>query len=61
MKKEFEFVFDFPSIAERNEFLDKQYPERECSDVPGVFKIKNGSLAVRFERVTVTTIRKGGA
>lgn len=59
-KKEFEFVFDFPSIAARNKFLDKQYPERKRGN-PGIFKIKGGLLGVRSNRVKVKIERKGGA
>jgi hypothetical protein len=44
----------FATPEARDQFLDAVFPERRCSDIPGVFNVSGGVIGVRFETVTFT-------
>jgi hypothetical protein len=47
-------TFEFESIPERDQFIDKTFPQRECQDTPGCYSLPGGgALAVCGNRVTV--------
>lgn len=44
----------FDNQQERNQWLNDHFPERECSNTPGLFVTPDGTrIAVRFLEVTV--------
>lgn len=44
----------FASVDERDKWIDSNYPNRKCTDVPGLFKTNDAWLGVRWLKVEVT-------
>lgn len=42
----------FSSTAERDEYIKVNFPERECGDTPGSYRVPGGCLSVFLETVT---------
>jgi hypothetical protein len=39
---------EFKSTSERDDFLNRNFPERKCEDTPGCYSIPNGHLSVNW-------------
>lgn len=47
-------TFTFSTSAERDAWIARHFPDRQASDVPGLFHVPGGSVRVRCELVTLT-------
>lgn len=57
MTQTIETTWHFESTDERDAFISERWPERECTPVPGCYKVNGGKLHVFCGDVTFE--RKG--
>ena len=43
----------FSTTEERDVWISKNFPERECTSTPGFYKVKGGHIGVFLTTVTV--------
>ncbi|PCI19302.1 hypothetical protein COB64_03995 [Candidatus Wolfebacteria bacterium] len=43
----------FKTIAERDAFINKHFPERECTDIPRFYKIEGGTIDVASTELSI--------